>query len=577
VNDIAIKGYITFFEEQRRQVAKLGRWRLMIAVAIAIILLAILSFLNSPVRVWVLAAVLYAVAFHGLHRLRRAMLVTSSALEDFEKVARRLNGDPRPNRQELVNWVKSQIKPDDSNVPEALASFADSQQSGEGVKVVANSAFAQPSSELSFAQFYRTALVLGGLFGTVLFFAIELGGPALLQGDLPSLLPGLRGALASTLAGILGSVSIGFLSSSIEQVLERATWEAESLIGGPFLQTLAVASSDREILNEAQLWQSLLGEVRQLREDTNVSYAKLAIDVGSHTIALQALSTQLTELPAVQVPPQLARLQDVVADFKAGVELLDRSASTLVNAVGAIGVYAPSKTLEEFAALKVSLQQVKNTAERNLAANATLMGNVSRDVSAGVERTTRAVEEIGLMMGHHSVRLDAIDERASLIDTSLHSTQRGVEAANVALGSVLAKVDDIMTVRTANGVPRAQSGEGTPSQTMYPLAKTDSDPSNLGEINNAISQVQSALKDQSGQLSNCTDAVKSLGGSVESRAKELSQQIESMSKYQESLNAISRRLVTVQAWHERAQRAPMMRLLTLPLWVSTTKRVTDGS
>jgi hypothetical protein len=537
------QSYREFFESQKRRAAKLSRYRLIIAIGIGIVLVGILIVLGSPWPVLILVTLLYVLAFFSLWRLQKALNVTEAALSDLEDVARMLGESPPPSRATVVAFVRDRVDPnDESDVPEALSAFCAGQQNSESVRAAANSAFSLPASELSVAQFFRTALVLGGLFGTVLFFALELGKSAILAGDIQSLLPGLQGALASTLTGILGSVAVGHMASAIDQVIERSIWETESLIGGPFARALQVAAEESTAVNEVQLWQQLIEEVRKLRQDTTESYAKVASDVSAHSIALQTLSTQLTELPAVQVPPQLANLEDVVRRFRDGAELLNSSATTLVNAVGALGVYAPAKTLQELDAIRQGVASLQGEVSRTLS-------EVGADVARTRQVVTAGVEEIKEQTTAISPALRVIEGKVDNVQYEVGGTAQGLaglkEAAERTERSLYVLQEKVVAPRTLTMSPTAPESGGS---------------------HVSIERIEAGLESMNAVEHALTERIDVLAG-----------KLNEMSALNQAFAMLNRRMAIILTWQEKATRAPLMKLLTLPFRRVRQEERPDGA
>jgi hypothetical protein len=539
------QNYRQFFEKQKDRAIALDRRGQSVRIAIFVALAAALILLRSPIYVWIWVLFLYGVTWYGLDGLRKALRVTAATLSSLEEVGRFLGTLPPPSREQIIGFINGKIDPnDESDVPEALSAFYSGQQNSESVRALANSAFSLPASELSVAQFFRTALVLGGLFGTVMFFAVELGGAGILSGNLSKLLPGLQGALASTLTGILGSIAVGYLSSAVDQVIERSIWETESLIGGPFARALQVSTEERAVVNEVQLWQQLIEEVRKLRMETTESYAKVATDVTGHSLALQTLSSQLAELPAVQVPPQLASLDDVVRRFRDGAELLNTSATTLVNAVGAIGVYAPAKTLQELEAIREKVTSMQGDMARSLNEMRQDVGSAKQLMSGGIEdireRTAgispallgleSKLDNVQYEVGGAAASLQTLKDAAQRTERSLYTLQERVpESRSISLGTV------------------ADAGEASGASVGgQPIAASLE----------AMNATQRALT-----------------ASTEAFARRLDE----LSEQHRVLGMLNRRMALILTWQERASRAPLMRFLTLPFARSRQVERPDGA
>jgi hypothetical protein len=570
--------YKAFFRDQETKVGALDQRRLSVAAVVAVALTGLLIFLQSPWLVWLWVTVLYGVTFYGFGRLHMALEVTKSALRDLRDLAEFLQ-NPR-TRAEVESYVGSKISPDDSNVPEALAALLSGQVGGERVRAAANSAFSQPASELSVAQFLRTSLVLGGLFGTVLFFAVELGRPELLSGDLSTLLPGLRGALASTLTGILGSVTLGYVGSKIDQIVERSVWETESLIGGPFARSLAMVPEATDLESEVQLWHSLLSEVAQLRRETQESYAKLGNDVTAHVVALQALSKQLQEIPPLQVPPQLASLGDSVAVFKAGTEQLQATVGSLVNAVATVGLSVPTQTLEtlrvirdEAAGDRARVHQSFSIVEQRIASNESAISSVARTV---VERAGQTDAALSVMRSLQEQQLSKIDQSLQVAEGTREVADSGLrQVAQVVnpLPDAVSRIADV-TSRTADraaGIARlleeGLTPNGGPPVISIPkidgATGSDGGSATLEELCSRIERVPGQLGQTTEQLAMQVEAIRQAGVTLQDRSDQLVDSLDQVAASQKAIVGLAPKLEAMQRWQERVVRAPLMRVLLL--------------
>lgn len=558
-------GHSEFFDNQRSRAARLQATRIGITVFCGVVLLTLLSYLRSPPLVWGWVILLFIITWWGLYRLRHALDVTVIALADLGKVAGYLK-EPH-SREEIIQFIEKQVKPDDSMVPEALAALSYGQRTGETVRAAANAAFAKPSSELSIAHYRRTILVLLGLAGTVLFFAIELGNAGILSGDLGTLLPGLRGALASTLAGIAGSIAVGYLASKIDQIIEQSIWEAESLIGGSFSQALSESATDPQAVNEVQLWQLLLGEVRSLRENTEASYKRLGSDVAAHVSALQELSSQLAEIPQLQVPPQLARLQDVVSEFKSGTELLNQSTTRLVDAVGIVGLSVPTKTLNELSEIKESLSEGRKNSEHSLSE----LGRSVYLTQEALGEVQTSIDSIAPSIRNH---LPVVRQEVSGLVAASRGLGVDINALRAATSEIHAQGTDIqesLAVASRQAQQRNTTAEyGSPDDQRRQEAGANVGSGNLGAAANSIVHGIAAIE-------NGAAAVREIESRLGGHTERLASALAVIVKQESTLARISSRLSEMEAvltWHRRAARAPLMRLLLLPLW---PKRSTPSS
>lgn len=544
--------YRQFFEAQNRRIDTLAGRRIIVLAAVAIILFGLVVALKSPWYVWMWTTVVYGVFFYGLSLLRRALKVTRAAVKDLAKVSAFL-GEPR-RRDELTEFLKNAVAPDDSNVPESLAALCTGQATGHAVRSAANASFAQPTSQLFVAQFVRTSLVLAGLFGTVLFFAFELGNEELLTGDLATLLPGIRGALASTLAGILGSVSLGYLASSIDQVIEESIWETESLLNGPFLQALSEMPVRTDVESEHQLWRALIEEVAGLRRETGAVVSQLGTDVAAHTTALAALEQRLAGMPALQVPEELTRLNDVVGDFRRGMELLETSVTSIVSTAATLNVAVPAETTDRLGEIAGTLESLSETSARSAAAAVAAAENAERRVHDTLTGMTAAAV----------LSESRLSESLRLVTAGLHAVDKKVDTATGKLDSVAAALEHAPAAATTprlDSSPAATSaaGDGAPS-IAEPLAK----------VADAVATMSEALCDMRSIADSIAESV--LGTAVSCSAIDQRLQAvgaavatssEDLAHVRKSTTSIERKLGLVHQWHRRAAAAPLMRMMLL--------------
>lgn len=550
--------YAQFYSRQSRPVGELRALTLAIPALLLFILAGILTWLGSPLRVWLYIGVLWLVALWGFQRLRKALEVTSAAVQHLEQSATYLGN--QPTRDDLIAFLRDKSSPDDlSNVPEALLSLSAGQVSGESIRVAANTSFAHPTSELNFAAYVRNAMVLGGLFGTVLFFAIELGGTGFAQGNVGELLPGLRGALASTLTGILGSLSLGLVATRIEHHLAQLVWETEAFVSGPVAAALATAPQKRSLHTEVDLWEALREEVARLADRAGEVYDRLGTDIHGHARSLEVLSQQLGDLPAVQVPPELARLGPAIDQFTHGTDVLAKTSTVLVEAVGALGVFAPAKLLDDVE----RLASVSEERDRTLGSG--LMG-----LAARVQAMGQRVDDIHGRVG--------VPERLweSLAALDAATRRNGEQIAQLA-AEVRSRQDaGAVTAAVQQAVASVQGLEGGLATLR---ADISSEVDRLAHASSGLDGAAAGIRGAAAELSGITGSVAKAAPELQKQAARLADTVDRAQRQETVLKQVETRLRPldeVYAWHERARRAPLMRLLTLPLWPAGGLRALFG-
>jgi hypothetical protein len=542
--------YAQFYTRQGGPVGDLRRLTLAIPALLLLGLSVILAWLGSPWYVWIYIALLWSVAVWGFGRLRKTLAVTSAAVLHLEQTATYLTN--QPTREDLVAFLREKSSPDDlSNVPEAILSLTSGQMSGESTRVAANTSFAHPTSELNFAAYVRTAMVLGGLFGTVLFFAAELGGTGFQEGNLGELLPGLRGALASTLTGILGSLSLGLVASRIEHHLAQLVWETEAFLGGPVVSALAVTPQKRSLRTETDLWESLREEVARLADGTAQAYARLGGDIHGHARSLEEFSRQIGDLPAVKFPPELAKLGSAIDQFTHGTDVLAKTSRVLVEAVASLGVFAPARLL----------------------ANVEELASASSERDAGL---ANGLAVLGARVSHVASRVDEIHQRVGVPErlwdslSALDAATRRTGEQIIELAAEVRRRKDVgeMTAAVEQAMASVRQLEGGLA-TFRGEVSTEVD--RLARATSVLDGSAAGVRDAAEELKGLTTTVAKAAPELQREAARLADTVDRAQQQEKSLQRVESRLRPLDAvyeWHDRARRAPLMRLLTLPLWPS---------
>lgn len=548
--------YESFFRDQVKRKERLDLQRNWSVGLVAVALLLLLGFLRSPWWVWVFVTGLYVLTVFGLYRAARALYLLEKAFDDLKKLVDCLKESPK---LEEVRLKFGALPNDECNVPEAILSLTSGNRSGESIRSAANAAFVQPISKLALVHYLRSLLILGGLFGTVFFFAIELGRGGILQGNLSELLPGLRGALASTLTGILGSIALGLLVSETDQLVEESVWETEGLFGGPLSTALSKSTEDPKILNETMLWQSLVEQVRALRSDTVESYSRLANDVNAYALALREVSAQLNSLPQVQVPPQLARLQDVVSEFARGTEVLNSAAVTLVDAVGKVGLVVPTRMIESLAELRNDMASTRSEVRSNVTDLKMELLQSSAELAQSVTRSIATMELA--IEGAKSQQLAVIGAEAERVHARLEIVGVDVQAVKAELSASSKNAGS--SVVTPSGLPSSDENSNGLSSLR----------SDLAAVRTLVEELPARIPEALGNIDSASSLrieFESIHG-IESLVREQDSRLwvlaTDLGEMKQSLARAASRLGRVEqmaTWLERANRAPLMRLLTLP-------------
>ncbi|HEX8430355.1 MAG TPA: hypothetical protein VF625_03670 [Longimicrobium sp.] len=326
-------GFAALTRKAQQHATKIGSWKAVFAVAVVLVLILSRSRFSTTVFVLV---VMGSLAGYGLWQLAEAckqlaalgpVLAAEAARLDAEGVAPQAADGP-PVRGILDEMM--------SGAP----------LSGDVLRTSVERWLAPAADPLAKASFLRVVTVLAGLFGTVFFFSQELGSDAASQGTLDPLLTGLRGALACTLTGILGSVVIGFASHGPRHLLGEFRAAAERFLLGPVQRAAANQPSAARVANDADVWLYLAEEVKALRQDAQAATARMGDDAHSYSMALQEVGRTLAGLPHLQLPTELARLEDSVAEFREGTRELWKTVEVLVPVVRTLGVEIPAQLFE---------------------------------------------------------------------------------------------------------------------------------------------------------------------------------------------------------------------------------------
>jgi hypothetical protein len=336
---------------------------------------------------------------------------------------------------------------------------------------------------------------------------------------------------------------------------------------------------------------------------------KLAGDANTYGKALEAVSQQIAQLPAVQVPPQLARLDEVVSRFAHGTEVLDKTATGLIEAVGTLGVFAPAKMLRQLDDLTSDQKNHADQLQRELtriqdgvAGVQQSVGELAREVGRQFPMVLHEMKNLGTETGDVRVSVDLLARGVAGVQASvaeaggdlsvLSRDLRAVPGDLVTIGQAVRRIDaNLGAVRPK---PAAEDNvDGTPETPLptetKPLGQTSDDltPSLTGLLDLAGSisrdvrelkvttetipttlaqttdEVQLAAKRVDALYSLLRDPERGLQASFEKISADV-HQVAEQSQGVGQLAARLRGIERVLKWHERAARAPLMRFLLLP-------------
>ncbi len=525
--------YVRHFAEAHKKAEGWGHLTVVLALLLVAGIIALILLLGSHWLVKAYVAVLLVVALWGAYRLRKTLAVLEESLWHAGKFALKLKG--QPSREEFLAAVQAEVTPNDqSNVPEAIQQLANGSVMGDTIHHAARYAFKAPMTELGFAGFVRAVLVLAGLFGTVLFFAVELSGDAFLGGaDLGSLMGGLRGALASTLTGLAGSVFISLVASNIARHVETSMSEFEAFLSALVVPLLAKRRARPNAKSEQDLWESLRLEVEHMTESTAGAFERMSNDAATHVEALDRVSRRLDALPQVQWPENFDALRHSLENFSHSAEVLSRVLPRLIDTAASLQVYAPAKLLHDVA-------------------------NLDATVRAQQEDLHRVSTSVGQFSATFSSKLNAVQSAADQVTAAATAVEAEQQNARQRLDALeQSTTQQLNTLRESTGQQLDALQQSTTQQLHTAQQRTEHQFNDLGaqirETNQSAQQADLFFQQTRAEVGALRRDVQDLRGTGD-LLKRVQNQLGSME--------------LLLGWHQRASRAPLMQMLLAPLWRS---------
>lgn len=477
----------------------------------------------------------------GFRRLRAAVDVTEEAVGHLEEIAGVVEDDPP--RKQLERYLEDMRTPEDrSNVPEALRHFVEGERVGDEPENVARSAFSHARDALEHAALLRNVLILGGLFGTVFFFALEIDilSQQMTNAEIGQLLRGLKGALACTLAGIASSVSVGFYGSDVDEQLDALVRETEAFLGGPVARAARRRPERRPVENETELWESLRAEVRQMTVETREAYEGVAEDIRAHTDALRDLGDRLADAPPIKVPEELRNLESSVEEFSGSARLLGELVPPLLETVAAMEVFAPAELVQGMEVLRQRLDELEGEFSDELAR--------TQDEVRGAARTTQSAAE---SMEDVPEQMDrgfaALEDDARSLSGQVEDVRNAVEKEREARRNAYEQLADEVE-RTAGEIEDLRE-------------RTLSLPE---EIRGAAGRLESAADDLEPLAGRLQDAGRSLEHRSSGDGSGPPAASSQVPELVDEVRQLRRRVAQIGGWIDRARSAPLMKLLTWP-------------
>lgn len=419
-------------------------------------------------------------------------------------------------------------------------------------------------ARLEEAASYRPILVLGGLFGTVLFFAFELGRPSLIGGAIAELLPGLQGALLSTLTGLLGSALLGYYVGRADR--ERSLLEADLLafVRGPLWLRLETERTVTEGEDNATFWSLAAQELRRLREDTSSMYLSVANQVNGYAAALEQIQQRLSSLPAMKVPKELAHLSGVAQGFEHGMKAMNEGVRVLVAAVDIASTDLPERLVQRVEAI----QEEQDLHRKSL---------VSLDRSlAGLSERLRAID------------LESVPPELTRLSGEVRRTGQRIEEIHGATRSQVGLVARLEEQNRLLDVTR-KALEGTRDQLREATAELGTSTGLLNDVVGTLQTSGRAMENAAKRTSETHGSIEALSGTVSRSLESLDMRLEAIHDAQQEIKHIAARETSLQRidaklsrlqsvvhWVERAHRAPLVRVLTSPWLPERLRRRRNG-
>jgi chromosome segregation ATPase len=229
---------------------------------------------------------------------------------------------------------------------------------------------------------------------------------------------------------------------------------------------------------------------------------------------------------------------------------LNASATTLVNAVGTLGVYAPAKTLQELE----SLRQIVTSAQAD---------------------TARALQEVTIEIG--SAKRD--------LSSELDGVKTATSGIVPALSVLDSKVDNIQyeVGGAAQGLTGLKEAAERTEQSLYTLHERVVSGAGRHPVEihrprpDAASGVDGTVEAGSGRLAEHVAALTTIEETMTQRADALVVKLDELSAQHQALGKLNSRLAAILSWQERAARAPLMKFLTLPFARARQVERPDGA
>lgn len=408
--------------------------------------------------------------------------------------------EKQPTRDEFVDFVLQNVKPDECNVPEALAALVYSENPSGDAHLAAPRVVAPAASTLSVLSATRTILVLSGLLGTVFFASRALGGSETTAGG-PNIWL-LSAAMLSTLTGVLGALVTGYVLGRFENLLDEIEWETDSFFSSVVTPALRLRPEDRPIQDEIALWEGVRAAIGAMTTEVRQSFDRMAGNAEQFSNALLGLEERLRNLPQLTVPPALDKLVGSVGAFHESVSRLEAIIPPLIEATAKMELIVPRKVLEDVGALR---KEVRDEAGR--------LKQTAQELTAEARTLVSETRELGDSL------VEVRDEVHGLVSKLPADLEDQLE-------TLASETRDLTAVMTPLPSQISEGFEGVKTET------------------NTLQGTARALTETTRRLSVQTDA---LSGGLDSARKSFEGQVPN--------------IVAVQAWLKSIMTSPVLRFL----------------
>ncbi|MEQ8330671.1 MAG: hypothetical protein RH859_09440 [Longimicrobiales bacterium] len=547
----------------------------------------------SPEAVFYVIVFVTMPALGALYRLSHSLSSAQAVLEDLKSLAEAVR-DRQPDKSGLLSAAASG-QADQQPVLTAIRALAVDSSSEFRA---ADYCFGQAVAECIGAQpAWRTALVLLGLFGTVFFFAFSLTDGATVDLADPEFLRHLGGSLVSTLSGIASSGTLLVIGTLLLEAFEQASLDAEDFFTFAVGPVLAHRPDVVEAGSEVELWGALQQDVRRMTDEIVDRFGTLVDQRLDHVRSLDRIAEELASLPELRVPPALDRLETTIERFSDSAQVIDNSVRVLVEAVSVIDALAPAVAVDELARLRAKIDGLAErgdgileqlgTAAEQMDQRLDRLGSVAEEIPGTVREafepyvaewrrhSAEVTGELRSGMGDLKSATQGLAKKVEAFEASQAAASRSTNDLTTALARETEAVG-ALGERVSGLSSRLDQVEATAKSALDRLADdSDSLRDTITGLSKELDQAAQGLAgvhDTLGDIRSLIFSADMATGTAEGRLeilramKDLSQRVSAHENSVRRAVAALRTVTHLEAWLERAEKAPLMRLLTMPLY-----------